>query len=78
MSDKIKQLAEQALMSTMVHDQMYRPEGYAHAVSKQFADEFAELIVKECAKIADDGFGSDHFGSGIAGYQLLQHFGVEE
>lgn len=47
MSDKIKQLAEQALMSTMVHDQMYRPEGYAHAVSKQFADKFAELILQE-------------------------------
>jgi hypothetical protein len=38
---------------------------------------FAELIVKECAKIADDGYGSDHFGNGIAGYQLLEHFGVE-
>lgn len=38
---------------------------------------FAELIVHECAKIADDGYGSDHFGNGIAGYQLLQYFGFK-
>lgn len=47
MSDKIKQLAGQALMSSIVHDEMYRPEGYAHAVSKQFADKFAELFLNE-------------------------------
>lgn len=41
-------------------------------------EKFALLIVRECAKIADDGYGSDHFGNGIAGYQLLKHFGVEE
>ena len=41
-------------------------------------EKFAELIVRECAQIADDGYGSDHFGNGIAGYQLLKHFGVEE
>jgi hypothetical protein len=39
---------------------------------------FAELIVRECAEIADEGYGSDHFGNGIAGYQLLEHFGVKE
>jgi len=41
-------------------------------------EKFAELIIRECAQIADDGYGSDHFGNGIAGYQLLKHFGVEE
>ena len=39
---------------------------------------FAELIVRECAKIADDGFASSNFGNGITGHQLLKHFGVEE
>ncbi len=42
------------------------------------ARKFAELIVRECAKIADDGCGSACFGLGINGAMLLQHFGVEE
>jgi hypothetical protein len=42
------------------------------------AKKFAELIVRECAKIADDGCGSACFGLGINGAMLLQHFGVEE
>jgi hypothetical protein len=41
-------------------------------------EKFAELIIRECAKIADDGFGSAHFGLGINGQMLKEHFGVEE
>jgi hypothetical protein len=41
-------------------------------------EKFAELLIKECAKIADDGYASDNLGNGIQGYQLLRHFGVEE
>lgn len=48
------------------------------AIPIGFAEKFSELIVRECAQIADDGYGSDHFGNGIAGYQLLKHFGVAE
>lgn len=40
-------------------------------------NKFAELIIQECAKIADDGFGSAHFGSGIRGYMLKEHFGIK-
>jgi len=40
-------------------------------------NKFAELIIQECAKIADDGFGSAHFGSGISGYMLKEHFGIK-
>ena len=39
---------------------------------------FTELIVRECAQIADDGFASSNFGNGITGQQLLKHFGIEE
>jgi hypothetical protein len=42
------------------------------------AKRFAELIVKECAKIADDGCGSACFGLGINGAMLKEHFGVDE
>ena len=40
--------------------------------------QFAELVIKECAKIADDGFGSAHFGLGISGKMLKDHFGIKE
>jgi len=40
-------------------------------------EKIAKAIVQECAKIADDGYGSDHHGNGIAGYQLLEHFGFK-
>lgn len=47
-SNIIKHLAETALKSSMEHDGVYRPDGYAHSVSKTFADEFAKLIIQEC------------------------------
>jgi len=43
-----------------------------------FEQKFAQLIVQECAKIADDGCGSACFGLGINGAMLKEHFGVEE
>lgn len=43
-----------------------------------YDQEFAELIIKECAKIADDGFGSAHFGLGISGKMLKDHFGIKD
>ena len=36
-----------------------------------FTEKFAELIVRECAKVADGGWADP-------GYQITQHFGVEE
>ena len=39
---------------------------------------FAELLINECAKIADDGFGSAHFGLGISGKMLKDHFGIKD
>lgn len=51
-----------------------KPDIYQVAYDKKFA----ELIVRECAEVADDGFASSNFGNGITGHQLLKHFGVEE
>jgi hypothetical protein len=39
----------------------------------QFADRFAELIVRECARVA-----SDYDGAHYVGTEIEQHFGVEE
>jgi hypothetical protein len=47
-------------------------------VTKGDMEKFAELIVLECAKIADEGCGSACFGLGINGAMLKEHFGVEE
>lgn len=71
MNQRIRQLAEQC---------RFEIQGINCEVLGQGFDEekFAELIVRECAKVADDGFASSNFGNGITGHQLLQHFGVEE
>ena len=52
-------------------------EIYIHGSDKNL-EKFAELIVKECAKIADDGCGSACFGLGINGAMLKHHFGLKE
>lgn len=38
---------------------------------------FAELIIRECADIADQGYASDNFGNGVTGKQILNYFGVD-
>lgn len=53
-------------------------EGDYVSVSSKNIQKFTELIIKECAKIADDGFGSAHFGLGISGKMLKDHFGIKE
>lgn len=80
MNKKIKELAEQALKTTMLTDAVYRPEGYANAVSKDFADKFAELIVKECADVAKyhtpDTEECEY--TWLVHDKIKEHFGVEE
>ena len=73
MNERIRQLAEQALKSSMVHDGVYRPEGYNNAVSKEFADKFAELIVKECMDVV-----AKKCASPTAYQALAEHWGVDD
>ena len=66
MNERIKELAEQASHQS--------PAGYPVTIpySKDFAEKFAELIVRECAEIAADQ-------SAIRPeYRIRKHFGVEE
>jgi hypothetical protein len=76
-NDKIYELARQADMIEFdsIPGSKAMTPSYESIVK---ARKFAELIVKECAKVADDGFASSNFGNGITGQQLLKHFGVEE
>ena len=41
-----------------------------------FAEKFAELIIEECANVADENY--IHRGSRTCGLAIRLHFGVEE
>jgi len=69
MNRRIKELAEQAGLSLSQKDY-----SYYWVESNEDIEKFAELIVKECAHVADI---SDDSGIWIGG-AILTHFGVEE
>jgi hypothetical protein len=66
MNERIKELAEQA--GWMMGDEV---EGFNTRLEK-----FAELIVRECANVADENY--IHRGSRTCGLAIRLHFGVEE
>ena len=76
MNDKIRQLAEQASHQS--------PDGYPVTIpySKDFAEKFAELIIRECVQVcADRGAHHDGLYSAWAddcSKRIGKHFGVEE
>ena len=71
MNERIKQLAEQAGYTKAHHDEYGRL-----TVMPEFnREKFAELIVKECAKVADI---ADENKCEWIGGNILTHFGVEE
>ena len=75
MNQRIKQLWEEAAKTT---------QGDSWEEQTKFMERFAELIVRECARIANDPAPSvyDHdsykLGRKFAGIDVLKHFGVEE
>ena len=64
MNERINQLIKQSYVTV----QSPSGEGYTHFSQEKFA----ELIVKECARLADN---SPQY---IDGREILEHFGVEE
>jgi non-homologous end joining protein Ku len=73
MNERIKELAEQAKEETDALWAKLTPQEFKDTYNQKFA----ELIVKECAKIAeqhiDERWDLD-FGAGV---MLKQHFGIE-
>ena len=65
MNDRIRELAEQAGFNP------YNYEGANAALFKKFA----ELIIEECANVADENY--IHRGSRTCGLAIRLHFGVE-
>ena len=69
MNERIKKLAEQACF-----DEIGKDYSLYFNLTKDKVEKFAELIVKECAHVADI---SDDSGIWIGG-AILTHFGVQE
>ena len=63
MNERIKQLAEQA--------------GFLNK-DEESIEYFAELIVRECARVADQWVDDEDNGHNLVSAKLKKHFGVEE
>ena len=78
MNERIRELAEQAWDETkeefgsFVDDSGEIDFTFLHA----YTEKFAELIVRECAFVADENY--IHRGSRTCGLAIRLHFGVEE
>lgn len=70
MNERILELYKQA------SDQDYFPRDDEEVyMSPKNLEKFAELIVRECAGVADDRYGCGRFP---VGNEIRKHFGVEE
>jgi len=71
MNERIRQLAEQASHQS--------PDGYPVTIpySKDFAEKFAELIVRECAVVAHNTAEGETTYGWMVGNKIKEHFGVE-
>ena len=72
MNERIKLLAEQARKEYLKLPTGYRPEQVG--MYRELMKKFAELIVRECAKVADI---ADENKCEWIGGNILTHFGVE-
>ena len=70
MNQRIRLLADQILPNEKEFHQG-NPKEWGYFFSGDELEKFAELIVRECAKVADGGWADP-------GHQIKQHFGVEE
>ena len=70
MNKRIRQLSDQAELT--IRDS----RGNTYMSHPEFNKKFAELIVRECANVANSGI--DPAESHLIGNDILEHFGVEE
>ena len=72
MNERIKLLAEQA----KAESNQWLGSKPAITITYDELEKFAELIVQECADVADENY--IHRGSRTCGLAIRLHFGVEE
>ena len=70
MNERIRELAEQAGSTHKQNLGVY--QFYTDELEK-----FAELIVRECARVADQWVNDEDNGHNLVSDRLRQHFGVE-
>ena len=70
MNERITKLAEQAGFK-LIRENCY------DIVSTMSVQEFAELIVRECAELVKDFYKEDEFTCYSARTEIKEHFGVE-
>ena len=71
MNERIKQLERQAIIGVLKGNDPDRDVDRMY-ISAEFTKKFAELIIRECAEIADT---AEPF---LSSDLIKQHFGVEE
>ena len=71
MNERIRELAEQAgFKVNWQHEDV-------QAIKMARFEKFAELIVRECSRIADGWVDNDDNGKNYPSEMIKQHFGVE-
>ena len=80
MNQRIRLLAEQARQYAFakVENTQDPTEWSTKYYNEMFDQKFAELIVRECAKAADEGLAQVTMKVEWPSYHILKHFGVEE
>lgn len=75
MNERIKDLAEQAGFSFKYKT---APDELNPGHKLQDLEKLAELIVRECARVADRWVEDEDNGHNLVSERLRQHFGVKE
>ena len=75
MNERIKELLEQSLRwsGENVNRNLYS----VYEIQQKEYEKFAELIVRECSRIADGWVDNDDNGKNYPSEMIKQHFGVE-
>ena len=72
MNERIRELAEQLGYNVDFEPSDDETDRSYQVINNDFAEKFAELIVRECAEVAEDYDGAHYVGTAIK-----KHFGVE-
>ena len=78
MNERIRKLAEQAGATINEGFDGNKDFVYGITMSPEECEKFAELIVRECARVADQWVDDEDNGRNLVSAKLKQHFGVEK
>ena len=74
MNERIRELAEQATIKS-VSENFTGEKLEIVTPSKEWAEKFAELIIRECCSIADDWVNNYNDGENYPSERIKEHFG---